>query len=345
MESMLFLHKNIGVNFLYSVNSEVRPKTNENDYEHVTEKNVHEVWGKAQKVIRALDLHRYETHIREYFVKWYRTSPHDSQHISIYKMMSSEGLIERKKLGINADWRYYNNYIDLVLALYGEYCASNKLTIENALSIEILKSQHIRRLMQSLTEKLNRHAEIKLNEPNRDYLLRGKYDGLREVEVSSWVQWKIKYSDFYPDVLLPFLYNITHHLGKGWKEKPMNNGKITKQNMRVNVSTPEEDSDWTANARWHNMPIWAAPSYTTQQMLTVAREAEADLDEILAFALTISAFWGVKYPHTATPIHRMLGVMTAAVEFNIPADYGKPQTMYNMARRFIATGNLYFSRL
>ena len=333
---MLFLHKNADIDIFNAMNTGERPKGNASAYSEITKDRMESVWANTLQVAKALELDPFQQQMKLVFDKWCRATEHDSKQSDIYKMMTAKAMEERKRAGINADWRYYNNYVDLVLALYGEHCSAAKLGLEKSISEKILSSNSVRDHMIILTTKINIFAETAIVDSKaRDKLLDGKYKTLRKDQSADWAKWKRSYCDMPLTELLPSLYDITHAIDINWSESPMHDGKITKANMRVNVSTPEEDFDWTSNARWNEIPIWAAPSYTTHLMLTFATKAKANRLELLAFAYTISAYWCVAYPHSATPVHRMIGVMTAAREFNIPSMCCDPEQMYVSAQLFL----------
>jgi hypothetical protein len=335
---MLFMHKGAEKWIEHAVYTGERPKGKEDDYVQVTETDVIKAKFHVSKLVPMLGIPlQYTSDLMRFLDEWIRSTPYDQEQKNIYKMMSEEGMNIRAAHKIPANWRYYNNYIDLVLALYGEYCSQKKLEVESRVAEKILRSQKVSILLRSVAMKISVYAEKTFKENERDLLIQGKYKTLHPN--MTWVEWKNSCKTMSAMILVPVLYDITMSFKKPlkWVEKPMDGGKITKQNMRMNVSTPNEDFDWTARARWAEVPIWAAPSFTAQLMLLVAKNALATPDEIRAFAYGIFAYWNQLYPQTATPIHRMYGVMTAAREFGVQdkAKACDPEKMYLEADRWL----------
>jgi hypothetical protein len=333
---MLFLHKGADRAIIHAVYTGEVPKGNEASYDLVTPHDFVRVATNARHVMRALGI-RESSHLAlmRILFSWIQATAYDLQQATIYTMMSAEGMEARRRAGISANWRYYNNYIDLVLALYGEYLSKTNLIREGLVARLVLASPRIAAQMVSLATKISLHVEITFRAEQRDDCLRGAYQTLHEA--LTWVEWKSRYAAMSPAVMLPFLYDITMKFKAPlrWTEPTMAGGRITKDNMRMNVSTPNEDFYWTSRARWADLPIWAAPSYTAQLMLLVARNAGATLPEITSFAYVIFAYWNHVYPHTATPVHRMFEVMTTAREFGVPPHFCEPDTMYDAAIVFV----------
>ncbi|MFS2124639.1 hypothetical protein [Pseudomonas sp. Pseusp97] len=338
---MLFMHKGSDGNILYAACCGENPKNNDSAYYLFDDSNSAAVARNLITVFLRLDIEKSALRpMLALFFQWTLCSEFDKAQKDIYGRMKKEGMDERAKYGIRAEWRYYNNYIDLTLALYGEYLSKPTLTQEIFVAHLVLGSQKIETLLKAVTSKINEYAESTFPSENRDALVHGNYADLHPD--LTWAQWVKSYSAMSTDVLVPFLYDITMSFKKvlHWSEEPMDHGRITKDNMRINVSTPNEDFYWTSRARWATVPIWAAPSYTTHLMLLVAQKAKASVEEIQAFAYGIFAYWCIKYPHTATPIHRMYGVMTAAREFEVAGIACEPSTMYHSAIEFMADGAL-----
>ncbi|MFW5490537.1 MAG: hypothetical protein ACNI3A_19320 [Desulfovibrio sp.] len=332
---MLFLHKNADKWAHIAVYTGARPKGHEADYERVTAETKDTVWERVSYLAEQFDIPQPDLPgMKIIFDDWVKASSFDLEQENIYKMMAPAGMATRKKEGIKAEWRYYNNYTDLVLALYGEVCSLDNLKVENNVAAYLLNSPKINALLVSVATKITIYAE-KIFSEGRDKLVQGNYRTLH-LGVDSWQKWTSQFESMESKELVPVLYDITMSFKKplNWTEPLMDQDKITKDNMRMNVSTPEEDFYWASRARWANVPIWAAPSYTAQLMLLVAQNAGADTDEIRAFAYGIFAYWNQCYPHTATPIHRMYGVMTAAQEFGVPDYACNPRHMYLHAVSF-----------
>jgi hypothetical protein len=335
---MLFMHKGSELRIFDGVYADDTPKGNDDKYEVVEGKEREAVISRFIQVSTALGISRKDIpSLLRILVSWMRYTAYDRRQTTMYNMMSKDGMDARRTAGIPAQFRYYNNYVDLTLALYGEYTSTPTLITETALAGDILRSPGIAKLMVALTKKINTYAENNVSDTaSRNKLLIEKYAKLHAK--LDWESWVKCYSAADSSTLLPYLYDITHNLSKiiKWTETPMDGGRITKETMRVNVSTPREDHDWTARARRSNLPVWAGPSYTTHQMLSVAEKAGARPEEIQAFAYVIFAYWNQVYPDTATPVHRMFGVMTAAVEFGVSPLASMPESMYNQALYFLA---------
>ncbi|MHC8381702.1 hypothetical protein [Pseudomonas sp. LB3P14] len=333
---MLFMHKGSENCIQFAVYTGENPKGNEAAYELIDGSNQAGVRDRAQLTFNLLDIDA-SAHapMLDILAQWIRFTEYDRQQADIYKRMSPEGMQKRKEAGINAEWRYYNNYIDLVLALFGEHLSKPTLAQETEVAGLVLSSERIRALVSSVSQKISTYAQALFDESERDKLLKGAYASLHPS--LDWSAWVSGFADMSTEKQVPFLYDITMSFKKklDWSEQPMDLGRITKDNMRINVSTPNEDFYWTSQARWAAVPIWAAPSYTTQLMLLVAKNAKATVQELQAFAYAIFAYWCKIYPHTATPIHRMYGVMTAAREFEVPVLACAPDKMYLQAMLFM----------
>ena len=330
---MLFMHKGAGRWIEHAVYSSQRPKDSTADYEQI--KNAEEAWQHVSKLIGMLEIPRsYTNDLRDLLIDWVKSTDFDQTQPNIYKMMSPEGMKAREKVGLPANWRYYNNYIDLVLALYGEYCSQGNLKTESNVAAHILQSQKISTLLRNVAKKISTYAQKIFNETEYDALLTGNYSTLHKG--MDWKTWIKEINRMNVKELVPILYDITmsFKMPLKWTEPPMDKGRITKENMRMNVSTPNEDFYWTSGARWADAPIWAGPSYTAQLMLQIAKNSDAEADEIRAFAYCIFAYWNQVYPQTATPIHRMYEVMTTAREFGVPEFACDPKWMYLHAVSF-----------
>ncbi|MBU4260566.1 MAG: hypothetical protein KKC76_01615 [Proteobacteria bacterium] len=341
---MLFMHKDCEKWIKLAVYTGERPKDNEKDYVLITEKEINDVKKRVHTLLDYLSVDT--TCWNDLYKKldvWVQSTEYDKQQANIYKMMSKDGIAERAKLKVQANWRYYNNYIDLVLALYGDYCSEKqtlgKETVLAGCILDTKTCDKIKGLIRSLVVKINGKVKELLpdDKDKNETLSKGQYFPLHKV--TTWNEWEKGYLEMEPGKIVACLHDISKPLQKklNWTEATMNKSgfKITKDNMRMNVSTPEEDFDWTSRARWADAPIWAGPSYTAHGMFYVADKTGASKDEIQAYAYCIFAFWNKEYPLTATPIHRMYGVMTAAREFDVLPDVCDPKNMYNQAYSFI----------
>jgi hypothetical protein len=326
-----------------SLYSDKNPKGQDAEYYLINGSNRYHTVRRVLQVIDMLEISAARDAMIKILFEWISFTEYDRNQADIYGRMSSKGMAERKIKNVKAEWRYYNNYIDLVLALFGEYLAKPALQQEELIADEVLKSEKVRILVTSVTKSINEFAFETFGSVERldEILAKGPYAPLREAK--TWTVWRNSYKEISTAAKIPFLYDITTAFKKvlDWEELPMANGMITKDNMRINVSTPREEFFWTSRARFANVPIWAAPSYTTHLLLTVARLAQVDrttqesIRELQAYAYAIFAYWCRHYPHTATPIHRMYGVMTAAQEFDVPRLACEPSTMYAQALGFI----------
>jgi hypothetical protein len=332
---MLFMHKNADMYVNHAVYSGSRPKDNEDSYVQVKKADQAAVEARVRSLMPLIGIDAgCAVELGKIIREWIAATEHDESKKTIYEMMGKGGIEERKSRGVLANWRYYNNYIDLVLALYGEYRSSENLKIENKVAKLIFTSAGVQSKVRSVAAKISCLAEKKCEAAEMDGLLQGSYKDLHAKK--DWATWKKECAEFEVQESVPFLYDICSKLKikLKWEEVPMGGGRINKDNMRINVSTPEEDSNWTAGARWADVPVWAGPSYTTHFILTVAKEAEATEEEIRALAYGIFAYWNQCYPHTATPIHRLYGVMTAAKEFGVPEFACEPNQIYLHAVSF-----------
>ena len=131
-------------------------------------------------------------------------------------------------------------------------------------------------------------------------------------------------------------------LPQPWKNPPEDlkkQGFGSKSDMRHNIATVNEDQNWTANARFANVPVWAGPSGTTYNMCRfVQREGQGGSEDIIACAYGIFALWACRYPTTSTSIHHLYGVVTGAKEFLDErefAGFSQAESMYGELLKFI----------
>jgi hypothetical protein len=94
--------------------------------------------------------------------------------------------------------------------------------------------------------------------------------------------------------------------------------KINKEDMRYNLGTVDEADHFVLFMRERGRALWAAPSFTTVAMLEIVKQCQGTQQELTSVAYGIFAFWCIKYPHTATPIHTFHEVMAAAQSFGVP---------------------------
>ena len=339
---MLFLHKGAAANINYAVYSKVRPKSNENSYELITPQRMQTVVKLVTELSSKLGIPSAAIpQLLGLLKSWLKYTAYDESQLNIYGMMSPEGMSARLKAKLPAEWRYYNNYVDLVLALNGEVLSRENLLRETLLAVDVLESPVIYVQINNAAKKINTYVLRKF-EGDKDKLINGGYKTLH-MECDTWDKWTgLVNSHKRTQNLIPVLHDISKSFKElsNWNEPPMAEGRITKINMRMNVSTPNEDSNWTASARRVNIPIWAAPSYTAHLMLQMAHTSGVDTSEIQALAYGIYAYWNRVYPNTATPVHRLYGVMTAAFEFGVSDVACNPETLYSECARFIRPSKL-----
>jgi len=339
---MLFLHKGAAANINFAVYSKARPKNNDSNYELITPQRMQTVVKLVTELAPRLGVPSAAIpQLLGLLKSWLKYTAYDEKQLDIYGMMSPDGMTARLKAKLPAEWRYYNNYVDLVLALNGEVLSRENLLRESLLAVDVLNSPIIYAQINDAAKKVNAYVLHKF-EGNKDELINGGYKTLH-MKCDTWDKWTgLVNSVNSTERLIPVLHDISKSFKElaGWNEPPMAEGRITKINMRMNVSTPNEDSNWTASARRVNIPIWAAPSYTAHLMLQMAHTSGADIREIQALAYGIYAYWNRVYPHTATPVHRLYGVMTAASEFGVSDVACNPETLYNECASFIRPAKL-----
>ena len=339
---MIFLHKGASNNINYAVYSKERPKSNEKNYELITPQSEPTVIKHVTELAPKLGIPSVAIpQLLGLLKSWLKSTAYDKKQLSIYGMMSPDGMSARLKANLPAEWRYYNNYVDLVLALNGEVLSKENLLRETLLAVDVLQSPVLCNKINSVANKINQFVLLKFK-GDKDELINGQYKTLH-TQCDTWDKWTgLVSSHKSTEILIPVLHDISKSFKKlaDWNEPPMADGRITKMNMRMNVSTPNEDSNWTASARRANIPIWAAPSYTAHLMLQMARTSGGDIIDIQALAYGIYAYWSIVYPKTATPVHRLYGVMTAASEFGVSDIACNPETLYNECARFIRPSKL-----
>lgn len=339
---MLFIHKEADLYPLISIyTGRVVDKNIEDYYLVVRSQNsgnqflFERVKERLDIVFRSLNIKNYKQ-CYSILNDWVKFTELDAKEETYRTMMNTINMERRLNDKINAQFRYYNNYVDLALALYGDYCALGNLEQENGVAKIILSSKVISGHLKTLGEKLIKFVDKEFPRES-DSLLGGAYQPLHRV--SLWGNFKGTYKILPTEVIVPVLHDVMRSIAKSkekdWNLKNMDSGKLKKEEMRHNVSTPNEDFYWASRARWTNVPIWAGPSYTVQSMLECAKKCDANVDEIQSLAYGIFAYWNQIYPHTATPVHRMFGVMTAAKEYNVPLEACDAESMYEQAIKFL----------
>jgi hypothetical protein len=178
---MLFLHKGADRAIIHAVYTGEVPKGNEASYDLVTPHDFVRVATNARHVMRALGI-RESSHLglMRILFSWIQATAYDLQQATIYTMMSAEGMEARRRAGISANWRYYNNYIDLVLALYGEYLSKTNLIREGLVARLVLASPRIAAQMVSLATKISLHVEITFRAEQSAASLDGADNGRRK---------------------------------------------------------------------------------------------------------------------------------------------------------------------
>ncbi|MCL2292747.1 MAG: DUF4157 domain-containing protein [Candidatus Bathyarchaeota archaeon] len=231
----------------------------------------------------------------------------------------------RYKEGVFAEMRYYNTYEELAWALVQSLGLQNQPGLwdtendEEKVAHIVLRDSSIQQSLGSLITKLIDTAQKwwkddKLKTPvygelygakNFDEVFKDLHANLdvadqimRIHDLKGLFLGKRKITDLCPDYILIVNQQKRIH--------------IDKTGMRYNVGTVDEADPWVIFNRERGRNLWAGPSYTTYQMLEMAEQVGATRSEKEAVAYAIFAFWCVKYPHTATPIHTFHEVMTPA---------------------------------
>lgn len=254
----------------------------------------------------------------------------------------------RAKEGRRAEVRIYDNTVDLVLALAGYIRASKNELKEQLLADQVLDSPTIKKLVKSACAKTVKHIELHIKSDKREALLQREYQALHKL---TWTAWASGYQGAPTAINIMALHDVytwfddelqwvdpwTHDaVGLELKKRLFKN----KSTMRHNVGTLNEDSDWTARAREHDLPTWAGPSGTVHGLCWMLGEiVKVTPDELLACAYGLFAVWASPlYPKTATPIHHLFGVMTGAADY-LPVQYKaawQAESVYSFLEDFTA---------
>jgi hypothetical protein len=264
----------------------------------------------------------------------------------------------RKEEGVFAEMRYYNTYEELAWALVQSLGLQNQpgwgdtKNDEEIVAHIVLNDSSIKQSLGSLITKLigpaqkwleddkqkNRETSSKLKIPDYGKL----YDAENFDKVLGGLLTNVNVADqimrihdlkglFLGDKnitdVCPNYFLDVNQLGKI---------HIDKTRMRYNVGTVDEADPWVIFNRERGRNLWAGPSYTTYQMLEMAEQVKATASEKEAVAYAIFAYWCVKYPHTATPIHTFHEVMTLAQAKGVR--YNPTETVIKNAGEILGEG-------
>ena len=241
-----------------------------------------------------------------------------------------------------ADLKIYDNAVDLLLALVGEIESNKNYSEEIRLANMVYNSSRIKSLIVGLSRKTINYSKMPNNRPKVNDR-KWKYKVLHNIE--SFEQFEREYTQLTISKCIGVIHDIAEQFAdKGnppWKSPPIKGDPRkfgSKDQMRQNVSTVWEDQDWSAEARWAGVPVWAGPSGTTHIMCGFAKKIGGGPNEIIACAYAIFAFWAVDYPKSSTAIHHLFGVMTGARD-HIPIGMFphafRATTMYSALMNFL----------
>lgn len=251
---------------------------------------------------------------------------------------------KRKDEKIQGEMRYYHTYEELAWALtrtLGLDQEKDKITgdskeDEQGIARSVLSNATIKQLLLSVGAKVSRCicSSIDLTGMSGDYYkLHGK-KFTEIIELFSTQQASVNAKDsiamlhdlssgIFLNKALTWIKDLKKIENPSITIKSRGSGSVStnKIDMRYNVGTVDEASDWTLFMRslGHNN-LWAGPSYTAYQMINMAKESGGTQDELDAIAYAIFAYWCVEYPHTATPIHTFHEVMTTAQALGVKYD-------------------------
>lgn len=269
-------------------------------------------------------------------------------------IFDSDSWKARGGAGQRADVLVYDNAYDMVLALFGTIRSARNKEREVEYGRKIYECSTIRQNVLSVCRKVIIGVEA-MKDYTADHrntiILKGDYK--RFHSYSGWDKWKREFWGATIRANIAVLHDIYDFFDKAWRmpgpwQSEQAKGALTpslprrlfktKTTMRHNVGTVNEDEDWTARARWADVPVWAGPSGTTYGLCSMLDAfGGATPDEFVSCAYALFALWATDYPQTATPIHHLFGVVTGASEFlnnEIWGPFSRAESMYAFLARY-----------
>jgi hypothetical protein len=250
----------------------------------------------------------------------------------------------RAAVGRDAQVRIYDNAVDLTLAIIGFIRSQRHLAIEQHLAGRVLRNERVASLVREACmqacahviafESIIKHKPVDKHEKvirTPDDFLAGEYQPMHQM--ASLLTWRAKIAGLPTHINIMVLHDISTRFDTkyAWtslwthpdKDPQVNarRGFQSKSTMRHNVGTVNEDTPWAERARFHDHPVWAGPSGTTETLCRfLAETLGLPPDHVLACAYALFALWASDhYRKTLTPIHHLFGVMTGAAEYLPPS--------------------------
>lgn len=218
-----------------------------------------------------------------------------------------------------AQFRHYESYYELALAVVGQVESTDNRVIEKRLASETAESKYIHQQLQAVCNKLlNKITE---DSPLAEALrqpAQGRYGRQFSKDKNLELLEQAAKNESAPfPILVVAIHDMTDPKAV---VQQLRKGGLTKNfpsDSRTNTAREELKAD-TREARRNKTPVEGGLSHTTNRMLALAQWAGAGTAELEAVAWGIFAFWKIFYDKTQTGKHTFDEVMTVAQMYGVP---------------------------
>ncbi|HEX7288863.1 MAG TPA: DUF4157 domain-containing protein [Candidatus Angelobacter sp.] len=217
-----------------------------------------------------------------------------------------------------AQFRYYDSYYELALAVVGQVESTDNRTREKQLAIMTVESKYINAQLKGVCTRLL--GKIIKSEPLVKNMLQGPHgvygkhfglDPTLDLLAEAAMNDKVSVPSFIRMIIA--IHDVTDRrlVQEQLETKGFEN------EARTNTARKELSKD-TRAARENKMPVEAGLSHTTNRMMALAKWAGAGTNELEAVAWGIFAFWKLFYDKTITGKHTFDEVMAVANMYGVP---------------------------
>ncbi|GAA0712474.1 hypothetical protein GCM10009430_02930 [Aquimarina litoralis] len=226
--------------------------------------------------------------------------------------------------------RLYGSYGELARALAGEVKSAENLAQENALSREVQQSEYINEGVTAFMTRLKEWHEDIISDNDNEKIknaatnVRGRY---RTYYGTLQIQYLFSQGTTIQEAInkLPKSLNKSVAIAadyamfirkrvSGWS--PQMGPHLNK--ARTNHWNPNEEADWTKEAREHQVPLSAGPSATTALVMELGRIIGATTAEKEAMAWGLFSFFNQRLNKNVSGTHRFHEVMVVAQAYGVP---------------------------
>lgn len=239
----------------------------------------------------------------------------------------------RRQANVQAELKYFFTYGELAWALKQE------VALEQESGADSLKAE--RQMAANLLDDPNIALDLRDLATQAHFLLSGRKLDLPGAPAYAPLHGEMTFADLIKSLtrargmnvaeLVARLHDVKdlmQHLQIIGKDEPsfqlwLRGGRkltIHKIGMRYNLGTPDEADEWVLFMRERKRAVWAGPSYTMLHMWWMAQKLSAKPGQMVSLACAMFAYWCLRYPHTATPVHRFHETFAAAHLFKLPYD-------------------------